>query len=88
MCINKEMHFVVKLSDEIKYNAASLLFVEVVTQSSAHFPVKIKRTNLNKWMVSVTPTQVGPYNVEVQIGKFAQKSQQFLAIREAVSMPN
>ena len=33
MCINKEMHFVVKLSDEIKYNAASLLFVEVVANT-------------------------------------------------------
>ena len=88
--INKEMQFIIRLSDEIstrRYDATSLLSVKIMhnSHSSAYLPVTIKGVDLNKWVVSVTPTQVGQHDVQVKVGKLAQHSQQFLAIRETAS---
>ena len=85
--INTEMKFTVRLSDEIskrKYDADSLLTVKVTRSDSPRsrpFYATVRKVDMNKWTVSVTPKENGQHTIEIKVGSSASLTHQFHVIR-------
>lgn len=75
--VGDELEFNVKLSDEIKYDAATLLSV-TVTHNTINLPATVENNGLNNWKISCTPQDGGEHTIDVKFGQFASPSRKFV----------